>query len=101
MDQQIDCSLKLAPKKARQRRAHAFLMNFFLCAIFHKLLIPHNYVILQAKPHAIPQTLSVFYPQFLEETGFLVGYYKITKQKFVFRFLQHNHYRLLFMGAVY
>ena len=27
MDRQIDCSLKLAPKKARQRRAHAFLLS--------------------------------------------------------------------------
>ena len=54
MDQQIDCSLKLAPKIARQKRAHAFLLNFFLCAIFHKLNSP--------MPHAIPQTHSAFYP---------------------------------------
>ena len=37
MDRQIDCSLKLVPKKARQRRAHAFLLNFLPCAIFQKL----------------------------------------------------------------
>ena len=29
--------LQIGAKKARQRRAHAFLFNLFLCAIFHKL----------------------------------------------------------------
>ena len=37
MDRQSDCSFKLAPKKARQGRTHTFLLNLFLCAIFHKL----------------------------------------------------------------
>ena len=64
MDQQKSCSLKLAPKKARKRRAHVFQFNLFLCAIFHILFyIMHNYVIPQAVPHAIPQTHSSFYPR--------------------------------------
>ena len=66
MDQQIDCSLKLAPKIARQKRANAFLLNFFLCAIFHKLNSASHAtcrnVIPQAMPHAIPQTHSALYP---------------------------------------
>ena len=33
-----------------------FFESFCIC------YIPHNYVILQAMPHAIPQTHSVFYP---------------------------------------
>ena len=28
---------ELAPKKARQRRAYAFLVNLFLCVISHRL----------------------------------------------------------------
>ena len=40
------------------------LIHFFksFCIYF----IPHNYVIPQANPHAIPQTHSVFYPHRLE-----------------------------------
>ena len=45
----------------RQRHAHVFQFNLFLCA-FSIFYIPHNYVIPQAVPHAIPQTHSPFYP---------------------------------------
>ena len=36
------------------------LISLFLCAISIDY-IPHNYVIRQAMPHAIPQTHSSFY----------------------------------------
>ena len=51
-------------KKTRQRRAYTFLFtsNLFLCAISINYF-PHNYVIQQAMPHAIPQTHSAFYPR--------------------------------------
>ena len=39
MDRQSECSFKLASKKARERRAHAFLFNLFLFVIFHKFSI--------------------------------------------------------------
>ena len=72
MDQQKSCSLKWAPKKARQRRAHVFSLIYFFAkfSIFH---IPHNYVIPQAVPHAIPQTHSSFYPhRCVQANSFLV-----------------------------
>ena len=66
MDQQIDCSLKLAPKIARQKRANAFLLNFFLCAIFHKLNSASHAtcrnVIPQAMPHATCHSANSFRP---------------------------------------
>ena len=31
-------------------------------SVIHFFNIPHNYVITQAMPHAIPQTHSTFYP---------------------------------------
>ena len=37
MYRQIDCSLKLTPKKARQTRAHAFLLNFFSLRYFPQI----------------------------------------------------------------
>ena len=71
LSQQSGCSFKFEPKKrqetacqkkTRQRRAYDFLFNLFLCAI-SIYYIPHNYVIPQAMPHAIPQTHSFFYPR--------------------------------------
>ena len=48
-------------KKARQRRAHVFQFNLFLCAFSIFYYIPHNYVIPQVVRYAIPQTHSSFY----------------------------------------
>ena len=62
MDQQKSCSLKLAPKKRRGKDAHMFFSLIYFFAPFSIFYIPHNYVIPQAVPHAIPQTLSSFYP---------------------------------------
>ena len=62
MDQQSSGSLKLAPKKARQRRVMLFSLIYFF-APFFIFYIPHNYVIPQAMPHAIPQTHSSCYPR--------------------------------------
>ena len=39
-----------------------FLSLIYFFAPFSILYIPHNYVILQTMPHAIPQTRSTFYP---------------------------------------
>ena len=58
MDQQKSCSLKLAPKKD----ARMFFSLIYFFAPFSIFYIPHNYVIPQAMPHAIPQTHSSFYP---------------------------------------
>ena len=62
MDRQSECSFKLAPKRARHgdERILSHLIYFF--APFSINHIPHNYVIPQAMPHAIPQTHSTFYP---------------------------------------
>ena len=59
MDQQKSCSLKLAPKKGAAKTRTCFSIYFF--TPFSIFYIPHNYVILQAVPHAIPQTQSAFY----------------------------------------
>ena len=53
LSQQSGCFFKFVPKKiachkkARQRRAYAYLFNLFLCPI-SIYYIPHNYVIPQA-----------------------------------------------------
>ena len=42
-------------------RAFFFSLVYFF-ASFSIFFNPHNYVILQTMPHAIPQTCSAFYP---------------------------------------
>ena len=49
----------------QKRRGNDARMPFSLIYFFAPIsifYIPHNYVILQAMPHAIPQTHSAFYP---------------------------------------
>ena len=50
---------------AKKRRGNDACMPFSLIYFFAPIsifYIPHNYVIPQAMPHAIPQTHSAFYP---------------------------------------
>ena len=53
---------QIGANKSRGKDARMFssLISFF--APFSIFYIPHNYVIPQAMPHAIPQTHSAFYP---------------------------------------
>ena len=62
MDQQKKLLTQIGAKKRCGKAARMFfsLINFF--APFSIFYIMHNYVILQAMPHAIPQTHSTFYP---------------------------------------
>ena len=49
----------------QKRRGNDARMPFsliYLFALISIFYIPHNYVIPQAMPHAIPQTHSAFYP---------------------------------------
>ena len=53
----------------QKRRGNDARMPFSLIYFFAPIsifYIPHNYVIPQAMPHAIPQTHSAFYPHRLE-----------------------------------
>ena len=56
---QSSCSLKLAPQRGATKMLFSFICFFAPFSIFY---IPHNYVLPQAMPHAIPQTHSSFYP---------------------------------------
>ena len=62
MDQHKSCSLKLAPKKGTAKMRAFFFSLVYFFASFSIFFNPHNYVILQTMPHAIPQTCSAFYP---------------------------------------
>ena len=48
-------------RRGRDARMHSCLIYFFA-----PFFIPHNHVIPQAMPHAIPQTYSSFYPHRLQ-----------------------------------
>ena len=49
-------------QKRRGRDAHTLSSLIYFFVPFSINYIPHNYVIPQAMPHAIPQTHSAFYP---------------------------------------
>ena len=76
----------LAPKKG----ALFSLIYFF--GSFCIYYIPHNYVIPQAMPHAIPQTHSVFYPHRLQTYGSNLEYLTSTSwEKCCLKFLYKLH----------
>ena len=52
----------MAPKKRHGKDARMFFSLIYFFASFSIFYIQHDYVILQAMPHAIPQTHSAFYP---------------------------------------
>ena len=58
----VSCSLELAPQKRRSKEARMFFSLIYFFAPFSIFYIPHNYVISQTMPHAIPQSHSAFYP---------------------------------------
>ena len=94
MDQQKSCLLKLASKKRRGKDAHMFFSLIYFFASFSIFYIPHNYVILQAVPHAIPQTQSAFYPHRLFLTTsrhFLQTNLLVTKLRLLRRFNFGSH----------
>ena len=49
-------------QKRRDRNACMLSCSIYFFSLFSINYIPHNYVITQAMPHAIPQTHSAFYP---------------------------------------
>ena len=51
-----------AKKTRHGKDARMFFSLIYFFAPFSIFYIPHNYVILQSMPHAIPQTRSAFYP---------------------------------------
>ena len=53
---------QIGVKKRRGKDACMFFSFIYFFAPFFIFYIPHNYVIPQAMPHAIPQTHSSFYP---------------------------------------
>ena len=53
---------QIGAKKRRGKDAHMFFSLIYFFAPFSIFYIPHNYVIPQAVPHAIPRTHSCFYP---------------------------------------
>ena len=63
MDQQKKLLFQIGAKKRRGKDARMFFSLIYFFAPLSIFYIPHNYVILQATPHAIPQTHSSFYPQ--------------------------------------
>ena len=60
MDQHKNCSLKLAPKNRRGKDARMFFSLIYFLTPFSIFYIPHNYVILQAMPHAIRKLILPF-----------------------------------------
>ena len=53
---------QIGARKRRGKDAHMFFSLIYFFVPFSTFYILHNYVILQAVPHAIPQTQSAFYP---------------------------------------
>ena len=53
---------QIAAKKRRGKDARMLFSLIYFFAPFSIFYIPHNYVIPQAMPHAIPQTHSSFNP---------------------------------------
>ena len=71
-----------------------FFSLIYFFAPFSIFYIPHNYVILQAVPHAIPPTQSAFYPQRLFLTTsrhFLRTNLLVTKLRLLRRFNFGSH----------
>ena len=50
-----------AKKKRRSNDARMLFSKIYFFAPFCIFYTPHNYIVLQAMPHAIPQTHSTFY----------------------------------------
>ena len=70
---------EIGTEKGAAETRECFPVEFFFFAPFSINYIPHNYVIPQAMPHAIPQTHSACYPH-----------------RFLRRLLIYNHSRIIF-----
>ena len=55
--------IQIGAKERRGKDARMFFSLIYFFAPFSTFYILHNYVILQAMPHAIPQTHSAIYPR--------------------------------------
>jgi len=65
--------IQIGAKKRHGKDAHMLFSLIYFFAPFSIFYIPHNYVIPQAMPHAIPQTHSAFYPYRVEMMNTIGG----------------------------